>query len=141
MPPALYNSRENTIQIQHRPGFPGCGKVENVAKEAGTERRLAPRRKAPNKGAAILIMPRFEDNRHLLLDCAKLLGKGETAVAYSRLKAGWQRLRRVPVAGYRNLSEFVHHAVLAIETGEFEGSRYILLTAAASFGWAAPNES
>ena len=141
MDPPLHNSGENTIQMQYGPDFPWCERVGNMAIEGSPLRRVARRPKLTQRGAVILTMPRFEDNRHLLLDCAKLLNKGETAVAYSLLKAGWQRLRRVPVAGYRNLSEFVHHAVLAIETGEFEGSRYILLTAAASFGWAAPNES
>ena len=111
-----------------------------MAIEGSPLRRVARRPKVTKRGALILTMPRFEDNRRLLLDCAKLLGKGETGAAYSRLKASWQRLRKIPVQGYRNLSEFVHHALLAIETGEFEGSRYILLTAAASFGWAAPNE-
>ena len=111
-----------------------------MATEANTARQLVPRRKGKKPGAIILTMPRFDDNRHLLLDCASLLHRGETGVAYSRLRAGWQRLRIIPVQTYRNLSEFVHHAVLAIETGEFEGSRYILLTAAASFGWIASNE-
>lgn len=107
-----------------------------MSTEAGVSGSAAIPGKSARPGAILLVMPRFEDNRYLLRDCAKLLEQGETGAAYSRLRVGWQFCRRIPLEDYGRLSDFLHHAILAIETGEFEGSRYILLTAVAAFGWA-----
>src|SRR5262249_30246737 len=105
----------------------------------GIQKSLKPARqqaaKAPHK---VLVMPSFEENRDALACCARLLKMGETGAAYSILKARCERCRGVPSERYRQLNDYLRHALMAIETGEFEGSRYILVSAGAAFGWAIP---
>ena len=78
----------------------------------------------------------FDDNRHHLIAWANELAHGRGAAVLSSLTGEHARLRRVRNSDrHERLAEFLYHAALAIEEGEQEGARYILLTALASFGW------
>ena len=98
--------------------------------------RSASRRKPALVRTPVLTLPLFEDNRAQLIECAQLLHRAENGAAYTLLNKVWQRSRRVSSDRYQRLSDYLRHALLAIETGEFEGSRYVLLSAMTSFGWA-----
>ena len=52
------------------------------------------------------------------------------------MSAGVAALQRVRNSlRHERLAEFVYFAAEAIKSGEYEGARYILLTALAAFGW------
>ena len=80
--------------------------------------------------------PVFDDNRNRIVEWVDALEQGRSNVLIPSLFAAYKQLAKVRAsARHVRLSEFVQHAALAIESGETQGARYILLTALAAFGW------
>src|SRR5205823_4903361 len=88
----------------------------------------------------------LESYSDTILDWLSAIGGGEPATAAaSRIVASMDRavrqLDRVQnSARHRNLSAFIRHALLAVQSSEWDGARYILLTAFAALSASALSE-
>ena len=81
-------------------------------------------------------MPVFDDNGELIIDWVEGLYQGQGKSVIPAMSAMHSQVGRVRNSlRHQRLAEFLHHAIRAIESEEFEGARYILLTTLAAFGW------
>lgn len=101
------------------------------------QKRAALEKKRPLHAAGNLIaFPVFEDHRHSIVEWADKLEEGRGAAIVPAMREAHARLCRVTTSKrHVRLAEFVYHAILAIESGETIGARYILLTSLAALGW------
>ena len=83
-----------------------------------------------------IAFPVFDDNRLLVIEWVEQLEQGAGAAIVPSLTEAHDRLERVRNSvRHERLAEFLRYTVVAIESGESSGARYILLTALAAFGW------
>lgn len=81
-------------------------------------------------------MPVFDDNGQLIIDWVEGLYQGQGKAVVPAMSVMHSRVARVRNSiRHERLAEFLQHAIRAIESDEFEGARYILLTTLAAFGW------
>lgn len=86
--------------------------------------------------APVVQFPDFDENRRVIIDCCEAFQQSGGGKVLPVLKAAHGRLSKVRNSiRHQRLAEFLHHAITAIEGGQTEGARYILLTALAAFGW------
>ena len=86
------------------------------------------------KLTAPILFPVLDDLRYHIVEWAD----GRPADALREMKQARANLLRVKGSRrHQKVAEFLHQAITALESGEPEGSRYILLTAMAAFGWPA----
>jgi hypothetical protein len=102
-----------------------------VGPNPGARRPRSARAKAPP-----ILFPVFDDNRLQVIEWVDQLEHGRGRALIPSLNEAHDRLRRVRKSPrHERLADFLHYAVVAIESGESKGARYILLTALATFGW------
>jgi len=97
---------------------------------------VASRARAAVSLAPVVTIPVFEENRRLIIDCFRAVETRGSNRILPAMNAAHQRLCRVKNSlRHQRLAEFIHHAIVAIESDQPEGAKYILLTALATFGW------
>jgi len=86
--------------------------------------------------AAVITLPVFDDHRLLLIEWFERIERNNTRQVIPAMTTSCQRLRRVRKSlRHERLAEFLEQTLTALEAGEMEGAKYILLTALATFGW------
>lgn len=86
--------------------------------------------------APVVPFPDFDENRRLIIDCFRALeGRGAKNTLRALVNAHDELVRVRNSLRHQRLAEFLHHAITALESGQPEGAKYILLTALATFGW------
>jgi hypothetical protein len=97
---------------------------------------VSPRVPSSRHRAAVLSFPDFDENRRIIIDCFQAVESRGTKRVLPALTAAYEKLSRVKnSARHKRLAEFLHHAIIAVESDQPEGAKYILLTALATFGW------
>jgi len=82
----------------------------------------------------IIPFPAVENFLSLLLYSADQLDHGHYRIAGESLEAAHLRLRRIGhIERYRQVDEFVGHALLAYRQGDYGGARNVLLAAVEIF--------
>jgi hypothetical protein len=82
----------------------------------------------------IIPFPAVETFLSLLLYSADQLDHGQYRIAGESLEAAHLRLRRIGhIERYRQVDEFVGHALLAYRKGDYRGARNVLLAAVEIF--------
>jgi hypothetical protein len=98
---------------------------------SGTKRTTRPH------PAQVVAFPRFDENGACVFEWLGQVDEGRIDAAVLSLCEAHRKLCRVRHSPrHIRLAEFLHHAILALQSGEFEGARYILMTALDAFGWA-----
>ena len=88
------------------------------------------------KPAPVIAFPDFDENRRIIIDCFQAVEGRTVKTVLPTLSAAYEQLRRVRNSPrHARLAEFLQHAMTALESGQPEGAKYILLTALATFGW------
>ena len=84
----------------------------------------------------VVTLPVFDDHRLLMIDWFERIERNSIRQVIPAMNTTCKRLRRVRKSPrHECLAEFLEQALVALEAGEMEGARYILLTALATFGW------
>lgn len=97
---------------------------------------MSPRVPAAHHRATVISFPDFDENRRIIIECFQAVESRGTKRILPTLTAAYDRLRRVKNSTrHKRLAEFLHHAIVAVESDQPEGAKYILLTALATFGW------
>jgi hypothetical protein len=82
----------------------------------------------------IVPFPAVENFLSLLLYSADQLDHGHYAVAGESIEAAHVRLKRIEhIERYRQVAEFVAHALVAYRQGDYRGARNVLLAAVEIF--------
>lgn len=107
-----------------------------IARRPGTGRiSAAP---ALRRARRVIIFPVFENYGEMILEWLSALGDAEPGSAIvprvaTAIERAIGRIERVPgSARHRNLATFLRHAALALKSSEWDGARYILMTAFAT---------
>lgn len=78
----------------------------------------------------------FDDLRHRLLEWLDEIEANNEAVIVAPMADTLARLRKVNGSPrHQKLAEFLQHTLVAVQSGDPESARFILLTAMAAFGW------
>ncbi len=86
--------------------------------------------------APVIVLPDFDENRRIIIDCFRAIdGRSTKRVLQSLAGAHGDLMRVRKSSRHKRLAEFLHHAIRALESNQPEGAKYILLTALATFGW------
>jgi len=101
-----------------------------------TDRRPRGSSRASDDSVTPIAFPVFDDNGELIINWVEGLYQGQGKAVIPAMTAAHAQLNKVRNSlRHERLADFLHHAILAIESDEFEGARYILLTTLAAFGW------
>ncbi len=95
-------------------------------------------RRAPTRQATVVTIafPVFDDLRHRLLEWLDEIEANNAPLILPCMADTLARLRKVKgSARHQRLAEFLEHTLVAVESGDPESARFILLTAMAAFGW------
>jgi hypothetical protein len=94
------------------------------------------RAQANTHRAPVVPIPVFDENRRLIIGCFQAVGDRGSQRVLPVLTGAYDKVRRVKNSlRHARLAEFLHHAIVALESDQPEGAKYILLTALATFGW------
>lgn len=86
--------------------------------------------------AAVITLPVFDDHRLLIIDWFERIERNNVRRVIPAMTTTCKRLRRVRKSlRHERLAEFLEQTLIALQAGENEGAKYILLTALATFGW------
>jgi hypothetical protein len=140
-------------EINNTLGYPKltgriAGLRGKVVRVIASERRIGEvsARLDKRRAARVIAFPAFESYGDAILEWLAALGEGEPGrEAVLRLAGSMQRavvrIERVRTSiRHRNLATFIRHAQLALQISEWNGARYVLLTAFATLSASAFTE-
>ena len=99
---------------------------------------MVKRAQSRHRVVTTISFPVFDDIRHRILEWLDELETGKPRSIIAPMTDAHARMRRVRGSlRHERMADFLDQSIIAVQAGEPEVARYILLTAMAAFGWPA----